>query len=165
MKIIKIQKSLPDRKKTIIDISNCNSIQYIISNEKSQLYLINQLYLDLSFCEKTIILREIKSKISSYRQQDIDKQIYNPNTIITDEEVIEKLVTSKLRCIYCKCNLHIVYKNQREPTQWTLDRINNNLGHNRDNVVISCLGCNLQKRRRGEEAFKFMKQMVIKKCE
>ena len=48
---------------------------------------------------------------------------------------------------------------------WTLDRIDNNIGHNTDNVVISCLACNLQKRRRGEEAFKFMKQMVIKKCE
>ena len=46
---------------------------------------------------------------------------------------------------------------------WTLDRIDNNIGHNKDNVVISCLGCNLQKRRRGEEAFKFMKQMVITK--
>ena len=41
MKIIKIQKSQPDRKKTVIDISNCNSIQYIISNGRSQLYLIN----------------------------------------------------------------------------------------------------------------------------
>ena len=29
---------------------------------------------------------------------------------------------------------------------WTLDRIDNNIGHNRDNVVISCLACNLQKR-------------------
>ena len=46
---------------------------------------------------------------------------------------------------------------------WTLDRIDNNIGHNKDNVVISCLACNLQKRRRGEEAFKFMKQMVITK--
>lgn len=161
MKIIKIQKSLPDRKKTVIDISNCNSIQYIISNEKSQLYLINQLYLDISFCEKRIILREIKSKISSYRQQDIDKQIYNPNTIITEEEVIEKLVTSKLRCIYCKCNLHIVYKNQREPTQWTLDRINNNFDHSNNNTVICCLKCNLQRRKQNMKDFKFTKQLSI----
>ena len=78
---------------------------------------------------------------------------------------MEKLVVSKLKCNYCKNQCLLFYKNIREKMMWTLDRINNNLGHNRDNVVISCLGCNLQKRRRGEEAFKFMKQMVIKKCE
>ena len=46
---------------------------------------------------------------------------------------------------------------------WTLDRINNDIGHYGDNVVIGCLACNLQKRRRGDEAFRFTKQLIIKK--
>ena len=46
---------------------------------------------------------------------------------------------------------------------WTLDRINNDIGHYGDNVVIGCLACNLQKRRRGDEAFKFAKQLIVKK--
>ena len=30
--------------------------------------------------------------------------------------------------------------------QWSLDRIDNDYGHNHDNVVISCLECNLKRR-------------------
>ena len=28
--------------------------------------------------------------------------------------------------------------------QWTLDRIDNNIGHSKENVVICCLKCNLK---------------------
>lgn len=49
-------------------------------------------------------------------------------------------------------------------TQWTLDRLDNNEPHNCDNVVISCLGCNLKKGKRGEDDFIFTKQLnIIKK--
>tara|TARA_B100001094_G_scaffold300529_1_gene326026 strand:- start:230 stop:724 length:495 start_codon:yes stop_codon:yes gene_type:complete len=163
MKSINLKKSLPERKKTTIDISNCNSIENIVKNDKTQIHLINKLYLDISFCEKHILINEIKSKISGYRQQDIDKQIYNPDTIITFEEITEKLLLSKMKCIYCKCNMMLFYKDQREPSQWTLDRINNNIDHSNHNTVISCLKCNLERRRRNMKDFKFTKQLSIVK--
>ena len=69
-----------------------------------------------------------------------------------------------LKCHYCKENVLIYYDIVRETKQWTLDRINNDLGHNHDNVVISCLGCNLKRRRTNEKAFLFTKQLnLIKK--
>ena len=43
--------------------------------------------------------------------------------------------------------------------QWTLDRINNDIGHFKDNVVICCLRCNLKKGTKNDEHFKFAKQM------
>lgn len=161
MKTVNVKKSLDARKKTIIDISNCNSISNIINNQESQLYLVNKVYLDISFSEKNILISEIKSKISGYRQQDIDKQIYNPESLITFEELTEKLLSSKLKCEYCKCNMKIFYKNQREPTQWTLDRINNNMDHSNTNTIVTCLKCNLQRRRRNMKDFKFTKQLSI----
>ena len=57
-----------------------------------------------------------------------------------------------------------MYDNVREKKQWTLDRLDNDQGHNRDNIVISCLDCNLKKRTMDDNKFKFSKQMrIIKK--
>ena len=57
----------------------------------------------------------------------------------------------------------LLYKNVREPKQWTLDRIDNNKPHNTDNVVIACLKCNLERRRRDDKKFLMSKQMKIMK--
>jgi len=49
--------------------------------------------------------------------------------------------------------------------QWTLDRIDNDMGHNNNNTVISCLGCNLQRRTTNQDKFLFTKQLKLKKIE
>ena len=46
-------------------------------------------------------------------------------------------------------------------SQWTLDRIDNNLGHNVGNLVISCLNCNLKRRRINKNSFMMTKNMTI----
>ena len=164
MKSVTLKKPLLERKKTILDISNCITIENIVTQETSQSYLINKLYLDISFNEKNVLLREIRSKITGYSQQDQEKEIFDKNTIISLEQTIEKLVSCKLKCIYCNCDMKVFYKNQREPTQWTLDRINNNIDHSDNNTVVSCLKCNLERRRRNMKDFKFTKQLsIIKK--
>ena len=38
------------------------------------------------------------------------------------------------------------YRYVRDIQQWSLDRIDNNYGHNRDNVEIACLKCNLRRK-------------------
>ena len=163
MKTINLKKPLEVRKKTLTDISNCSTIADTIENHQSQIGLINKLFLDETFSEKNVLLRVIKSKISGYRQQDIEKEIFNESSIITLDQTVEKLVESKLKCLYCNCNMKLFYKNQREPTQWTLDRKNNNLDHSNENTVISCLKCNLERRRRNMKDFKFSKQLSIVK--
>jgi len=46
-------------------------------------------------------------------------------------------------------------------TQWSLERLNNNIGHYSNNTCISCLRCNLQRRNDNHEYFKFSKQLNI----
>ena len=110
-----------------------------------------------------IVKKEIKKKLSSYKQQDRSKKKLNENKIITADEILEKLVGSKLKCYYCKEDIRILYEEVRDDKQWTLDRIDNSIGHNEDNVVICCLKCNLQRRVRDDEKFKFTKQLKLKK--
>ena len=89
----------------------------------------------------------------------IDKRYF-----ISYDELLEKLVVSKLKCYYCRCECKLMYENIREKKQWTLDRLDNDQGHNRDNVVVSCLECNVKKGTMDDEKFKFAKQMrIIKK--
>ena len=57
--------------------------------------------------------------------------------------------------------MFVLYENVRDPKQWSVDRINNDLGHNNDNYVLACLDCNLKRRCRSSDKFLFTKQLNI----
>ena len=86
---------------------------------------------------------------------------FDKNTFITFNQTVEMLIDCKLTCFYCVCYTPILYKNVRDGNQWTLDRTNNDVGHSYGNVVVSCLKCNLQRKRMSSTAFAMSKQMVI----
>jgi hypothetical protein len=108
-----------------------------------------------------LFVTHIKSKICSYRQQDILKKRLDENLLVDFEEVLRLLVTCEMKCCYCSQNVYILYEKVRESKQWSLDRINNDIGHNKDNLLIACLECNLKRRRTNKDAFMFTKNMVI----
>ena len=117
----------------------------ILNDEKKQVEILNLLYLEEEYEGKKYVDKEINRKLNGYKNQDVKKEVYDVNYFIKKEELIEKLVVSKLKCYYCKKNCKLMYDNVREKMQWTLDRIDNDQGHNNDNVVICCLDCNLKK--------------------
>jgi hypothetical protein len=108
-----------------------------------------------------ILIKQIEKKISSYKQQDVDKKVLNNEKIINLKCIIDKLIETEIKCYYCKCKMLVLYENVREPKQWTVDRINNDLGHNNDNFVLACLDCNLKRRCRSADKFLFTKQLNI----
>ena len=132
-------------------------------NSNIQKTLINQLYLNEIFPYKNEIIKELDKKLSSYVSQDIHKNKQTHDSSITRDEIIEKLVLSKLKCFYCNCDMVFLYNKVRMMNQWTLDRINNTLNHSNDNVIISCLKCNLQKRCQNHDDFLFTKRLTIAK--
>jgi hypothetical protein len=112
-----------------------------------------------------IITNELDKKISSYKQQDVEKNILCIDKFINLEHIINKLIECEMKCYYCKCDIYVLYKIVRENKQWSVDRINNDLGHNIDNYVISCLECNLKRRRKSSDKFLFTKQLNINKID
>lgn len=130
---------------------------------KKQIEMINKFFIGEDFEYKKMIEREIEKKIQGYKQQDIKKNIYNESLIIKLDDVIEKLLLSKLKCFYCYNGIFVIYKNVRDNTQWTLDRKDNDLCHSKDNTLISCLKCNLQRRVTDVDKFTFTKHLRIKK--
>jgi hypothetical protein len=107
------------------------------------------------------IISHIKTKICSYKQQDILKKKLDETNFVSFNEVIKLLQDCSLKCHYCSEEVYILYERVREMKQWSLDRIDNSIGHNIGNLVIACLDCNLKRRRTNKDAFMFTKNLVI----
>jgi hypothetical protein len=108
-----------------------------------------------------IYTSEIKNKLNGYRSQDIIKKIYDTEQFVDFKSAIDLLLKSNLDCFYCKEKVEVLYEPSRTPKQWTLERLDNQFGHNKDNLVIACLHCNLHRKTMYHERFVFTKQLGI----
>ena len=104
--------------------------------------------------------RQLSKKISGYYDQDLKKGIFDTVKAITIDQVIQLFAECHLQCYYCHNQVKILYEIVRDPLQWTLERLNNEYGHNHDNVVIACLKCNLSRRSMNSERYVKTKQMT-----
>jgi 5-methylcytosine-specific restriction endonuclease McrA len=110
-----------------------------------------------------VIQQHIMQKLNGYKAQDVKKGFHDPEKFADVEYVIQLLEESSNFCYYCKDSVQVLYENVREPKQWSLDRIYNNQGHNKGNLVIACLKCNLSRKTMYHERYAFTKQLVIVK--
>jgi hypothetical protein len=160
-------KSNKPCKKRVITATDKWSVTVLDTSPIRELELIGQLLsnhqVDTSLCN--IITRQIAGKISGYRSQDIKKTKYSKLEFITCEQVLQKMIESNNLCYYCKNSVKVLYENVREPKQWTLERIDNDYGHNNENVVIACLDCNLHRRTMYHERYIFTKQLRLTKTD
>ena len=149
-----------------------DSMKWTFSNEFfehcNQLKLINEI-LQNNFKSNDeitkIIFQQINKKISGYKQQDIFKKRFDEDFFLNFESVIQKMVECELKCRYCNNEMFVLYDISRETKQWSVDRIDNDLGHNFNNFHLACLDCNLHRRRRTDEKFLFTKQLSIVKLD
>jgi hypothetical protein len=111
----------------------------------------------------SLFKQQIEQKLNGYKQQDIKKNMYNAEAFVTFRDVVVLLHRSALMCAYCEKEVYVLYENVRDPQQWSLDRVNNDIGHNSLNLVIACLRCNLRRRRINMDAFMFTRQMKLVK--
>ena len=156
-----MKKIIIKEEKNTLSVKDISNNEIIDTFLKGNIEWVNKLYLNETFKNEKFKIKTLKRKLSGYKSQDIKKKRFDHNKFIGYDELLEKIVVSKLLCCYCRCECCLISKKKRDMEQWTLDRINNDIGHFTKNVVISCLKCNLQKRRRCDEHFRFAKQMRI----
>jgi len=167
----KIKKSITNTNSANGNVTDLSaSIIHIYDNYEEQLLCLHKLLNGVVFDEKKYFIQALKNKLDSYKQQDKKKTYDAYDNFITLENVIEKLVAYNMRCYYCNSKTLILFKNVRTNYQWTLDRLNNYDEHSDANTIICCLKCNLQRRRKNSEKFKFTKQLehnllLLKKIE
>lgn len=107
-----------------------------------------------------LVREQIAIKINGYKQQDKKKKKYDPSTFIQIDDIITQMKQCDMKCWYCQQQMSIFYDNVRDSTQWSVDRIDNRFGHNRDNFYLACLHCNLTRRCRNDKQFLYGKQLI-----
>ena len=159
--IIREEKEIKKR----VDVEKWNlSEEFLLPS--IQLELIKEIYSNnlKSFnSESKLIVQQLERKISGYKQQDSDKKLLNLEKFINLKHIIDSLISCELKCYYCNNEMSLLYEVVREHKQWTVDRVDNDLGHNCDNYILACLECNLKRRRRSKDAYFFTKNLNIVK--
>lgn len=112
-----------------------------------------------------LLMKLVANKISGYKQQDVIKSRFSQECFITKDDVLDLLFSCQLRCHYCQNPTKLFHEEIYDPQQFSLDRIDNDLGHNFGNIFVSCLRCNLRRRRQHSDKFKFSRQLVIRKLD
>jgi hypothetical protein len=110
-----------------------------------------------------LIMQHISQKLNGYKSQDVKKGLFDADRFVDKPYVLDLLSKSSNKCYYCNMNVLVLYENVREPKQWSLDRIFNDQGHNKENLVIACLDCNVSRKTMYHERYAFTKQLVIVK--
>ena len=115
----------------------------------------------------TLVQHHLTLKWRGYRQQDHEKGLYDPLQFVQIADMHQLLCDCRTLCFYCRQPMKVLYEQVRDPRQWTLERIDNSLGHNRGNVQIACLQCNVRRRTMYHERYletKRLTQHRIIKC-
>ena len=110
-----------------------------------------------------VLRREISRKIDGYKYQDVAKELYDETKFVDFSYVCNLLINTNCACYYCKQPVKCLYQKVRDSLQWTLDRIDNDYGHNKENVYICCLKCNITRKVKHHENYKVAKQMKVVK--
>jgi hypothetical protein len=142
------------------------SVPPALISTKSQYELLRSIRygtIDNDGDNKQLLIRELTAKLNGYKQQDVKKKMYEPSSFITMEQLQSKLIDELLTCVFCNIQVKLLYDKVRDDAQWTLDRIDNDLGHSDANTRIACLKCNLQRRRLDYDKFHWTKNLVITK--
>lgn len=104
---------------------------------------------------------QVRQKLASYVSQDQRKGRGAAVPPLTVNATLALLESAGYRCMYCQREMPRVWSQPRDPLQWTLDRIDNDRPHQIDNVVPSCMECNLRRRTRGHARFHHGAQIVL----
>lgn len=133
--------------------------------KENEITILNELIENKDNAQTKLLKKIIKEKIDGYKHQDVLKKKLNVEEFVTFTSILGILKRSCLECFYCKCHTLLFYKYAHDLSQWTLERIDNSIGHNDNNVEICCLKCNIKRRTMYYEKYKFTKQVVWEKID
>ena len=113
---------------------------------------------NLNFIRDNKVITKIKNKLRGCLSKDT-KKFSRPGTITCDD-VFELLARQKGRCYVCDDDISIKEWMPYCCYQFSLDRIDNNYPHDKNNVLLSCFYCNC----RGHQDFNQIDKICNSGC-
>ncbi len=159
--LIDKHKTEKDKKRVAAENWNFSQDNYLHENQVLMIKKIKENQYNYNDEITKIAIQEINKKIYGYKQQDMIKKLLNETQFIHLQSIIDKMYDCELKCYYCTDKMNVLYDISREMKQWSVDRIDNDQGHNLNNYFLACLECNLKRRRRNDEKFLFTKQLKL----
>ena len=88
----------------------------------------------------------IERKIDGHKKADSEKKRCYASSEYVDAATVMRLLQQQGGCC-CHCNEEVLLQwkesaGTRDTRQFSIDRINNDVAHTKNNVVVSCLRCN-----------------------
>jgi hypothetical protein len=162
-KTVKTEK--PKTKRVITSTNSWTSLSKNLLDPSMHLLIAgsDSSTLDCDSLEHSVLHRleqQVRAKIAGYKAQDCEKGLFLESEFVVLRNIFDLFRSSQLKCYYCKTQVALLYEYVREPRQWTLERLDNSRGHNRDNVVLACLHCNLRRRCMNSEKYVRTKELA-----
>ena len=120
----------------------CSIIKNMVHSKFGATTIENNVLWNQYICNTidTTILSKIKHKVNNYKRNDLMK--FKQINDLTVENTIKILISYNYKCDECGIEVIIDYKS-RCFKQFSLDRIDDKLPHNYDNIRLTCLSCNI----------------------
>lgn len=94
----------------------------------------------------TVVQYLAGQKIKGHLDYDLNNGFNNDtnwvNKFVKPSDVVRLYRRQHGCCAWCLCNLKVSNYTANDPDQLTIDRLDDNKGHVKGNIVISCWGCN-----------------------
>ena len=107
--------------------------------------------------------KRVRAKLAGYGKQDTLRRPSLPPASIDPRALARQMLDCGFKCHYCQQWLTSGQERPNSSTQWTLDRVNNNLNHSLENCVLCCLACNIKRGRKDAAVFKKWRKITIVK--
>ena len=86
------------------------------------------------------------------KQHDTDKgRTWEETDYVTATFLLDKLKEQEGVCFYCGCEMQTM--NRQADDGLTIERLDNNIAHTKDNCVLACFECNCKKHHLFKEPF------------
>jgi len=128
-----------------------------ILEKQKQTYQENKIENPLHF-KFNIMIKNSKTADKKYNR------IYDKEEYINEDFLNELWINQNGKCYYECCNVELSLefnKDYKNPTQISIQRLNNELSHLKDNCVLSCYKCNVSHKEDADFYKKMIEQITL----